>query len=101
MYRFDPPRTSSACTAFSLGDAKDGDSGKIIMKFRVTWGHASAQQLGRVLVDSDRGNMRAVNYLDGPLGHREVRRASDKAPRVLVAGTSSASISDEKLGVLE
>ena len=51
LYRFDPPRTSSACKVVSLGNARDGcssDPKKIIMKLHASWGHASPQQLKRV-----------------------------------------------------
>ena len=58
MCSLTPPRTSSACEAVSLGDARGGapsDPKKIIMKLHVNWGRASANQLKRELVDSGGG----------------------------------------------
>ena len=55
LLQFEPPRTVSACNAATLGGAMAGcPSGpmKSIMELHVTWGHVSAQQLKRVLVDS-------------------------------------------------
>ena len=60
LFRFDPPRTFSASKAATSGDAMDGgpaDPEKIIMKLRVNWRHALAQQLERISGDSDGGNM--------------------------------------------
>ena len=45
LLRFVPPKDFSACTAATLGDARDdsiSDPKKIIMKLHVNWGHASA-----------------------------------------------------------
>ena len=51
----------------------------------------------RVLVDAGGDNMHVGNYVDGVLGRCEVRRAVGKAPHVPIAGTSTVSISNEKL----
>ena len=48
LIRLVPPKELPACTAVTLGDARDGsisDPKKIIMKLHVNWGHASATQL--------------------------------------------------------
>ena len=61
-------------------DAFDGfpsDSKKLVMKLRVNWGHASAHQLRRVLVDSDGGNAHLLTCADEVLEQREVCRAPD------------------------
>ena len=55
------------------------------MGLRVKWGHASAQQLGRVLVDSDWDNMRPPTNADEVLEQCEVCRSFDEAPRVSFA----------------
>ena len=56
----EPPLPFALYKAVALADAADGrQSGpkRIIMKLHVLWGHASAQNLKRVLADSDGGNM--------------------------------------------
>ena len=56
MCSFAPPRTISVCKSAAPGDARDktaSDQKKIIMKLRVNWGHAAAQQTKRVAVDSE------------------------------------------------
>ena len=50
---------------------------KIVMKSHVRWGHAYAQRLERVLVDSGGGNMHFPTCLDEVLEQRDVRRAFD------------------------
>ena len=75
LYRFDPPRTFSACTALTQGDAKETrlpNPKKVIMELHVDWGPASAHPLERVSVDSDMGAMGLVNYVDGVSGQREI-----------------------------
>ena len=57
--RFVPPKDFAACTAVTLGGARDdsaSDPHKIFMKLRGNWGRASAYQLKRVLADSEGGN---------------------------------------------
>ena len=56
------------------------------MKLHANWGHASAQQLKRALVDSDENNMHLLTCADEVLEEFEVRRAFDKAPYVPIAG---------------
>ena len=67
------------------------------MELRASWGHALAQQVKRVLMDSDEDNVRLLGYVDEVLEHSEVSRASDKAPHVPIAGTSTVSMSHETL----
>ena len=66
------------------------------MKWHVISGHASAQQLERVLADSDRDTLRALTSVDGELGQREVCRALDGAPHAPAAGTSTVVMFNEK-----
>ena len=92
----------TACGAAALSDTRDvwpSDTEKIIMELSADWGHASAQRLKRVLVDSDGGDMRVANFVDGLLGRCLVCRAFDNAPRIPIAATSAMSISDEKMRV--
>ena len=59
LYHFETPLTFAACKAVTLGDARHcclTAPKKIIMKLHVNWGHASAQQMRRVLVDSEGNN---------------------------------------------
>ena len=70
LIRFDPPHEFSSCTAATLGDAQDdGISGpeKIFMKSHANWGHSSATQLKRALVDSGGGMSHSVNHVDAAL----------------------------------
>ena len=102
MCSFTPPRILSACKAATPGDARDGappDPRKIIVKFRVNWGHASAQQIRRVLVDPEWDKSHLLQHVDGVLGHCEVRRAFGSAPHVPFAGTSAVSTFNEELYV--
>ena len=102
LIRFAPPREFSACTAVTLGDAQDdniSDPKKIIMKLHANWGHASATQLKRVLVDSDGGMSHLVNQVDQVLETCDVCRAFDKAPHIPIAGTTTVSAFNEKVQV--
>ena len=102
LYRFESPQTFSACRAFTLGGARDGclsDPKNITTKLHVNWGHAAATELKRLLVDSNRDDARRVNEAEDVLEHFKVRRASEKAPHVPIAGTSTFSTFKEKLKV--
>ena len=73
MCSFTPPRTSSGCTAATLGDARHGtlsDPQKIIMKLHLNWGDASDQEIGGVSVDSEEdttfGNIDEVDEVSSP-----------------------------------
>ena len=61
------------------------------MKLHVNWGHASAQQLGRVLADPVGGNLHLPSCVGEVLEQREVCRAFDKAPHDPIAGASTAA----------
>ena len=69
------------------------------MKLRVNWGHASAQQLKRVLMDPEGDNMHLIACADEVSVRREFREAFEKAPRAPVAGTSTVVLFTEKLQV--
>ena len=90
-----PMRTFSFCQAVTLGDAMDGcvsDPKKISMKFFVNWGPFWAQQLERVLVDSDEDNRHSANFAGEVLEQCYARRAFDGARHVHTAGTSTVSM---------
>ena len=70
---------------------------KIIMKSHVSWGHASAHQFERVLVDSDGRDMHSVDCVDEVSERCDVRRSYEKAPHVPIAETSTVSMFNEKL----
>ena len=102
LLRFSTPKKFVACTAVTLRDAQDEgaeDPKKIIMKLHANWGHASASQLKRILVDSDGGMSHLVAHVDSVLGNCEVCRAFDKAPHLPIAGTSSVSCFNERVQV--
>ena len=67
------------------------------MELHVNWGHASAPQFRRFLVDSEWNNMQLLTRVDEVLAQCEVCQAFEKAPRALVAGTSTAAMINEKL----
>ena len=69
------------------------------MKLHVNWGHASANQLKRALVDADGGHAHLANNVDEVSGQCEVCRTFDKAPHVPIADTSTASMFNEKAQV--
>ena len=75
------------------------DPERIIMQAHVDWGRASAQQLKRVSVDSDGGNMHSVNYADEAFGRCDIYRDPEKAPQAPIAGTSTVSMFNGKLQV--
>ena len=100
LYQFDPPRTFTARKAIALGDASDGclpGAEKIVTKLYLNWDRASAQQLKRVLANSDGGNVQLLACADEVSGQPEVCRASDEAPRVPIAGASAGSMFSDKL----
>ena len=102
LLRFVPPIEFPACATATLGDA-GGDSisepTKICSKLHVRWVRASANQLTRVLVDSDGGMPHLANYVDEVLENCEVRWAPDKAPHVPIAGTCAVSMFTQKAQV--
>ena len=70
LLRFATPKKFVACTAATLREAQDegaADPKKIIMKLHANWGHASANQLKRILVDSDSGMSHLVARVDSVL----------------------------------
>ena len=69
------------------------------MKMHVNWAHASAQQVARVLVDSDGNSMYLFTRVDEVSQQREVRRAFDEAPKAPSAGASAVAMANEMLQV--
>ena len=69
------------------------------MKSHANWGHASATQLRRVLVDPDGGMSHLVNHVDKALETWGACRAFDKAPHIPIAGTTTVSAFNEKVQV--
>ena len=85
LLRFGPPRTFSANAAATLEGARDDSvSGprQITMKLHVKWGHASARQPTRELVDSEGGNSHLAGNVDEVPEQCELRRAFERAPHV-------------------
>ena len=90
----------SACKELTLGDARDGalsDPNKIFTKSRENWGHASAQQIKRVSVESEGGNLHLSHHVGEELEDCDLRQAVDRAPHVPTDGTSLAFMFNEKL----
>ena len=100
LYHFEPPVTFATCKAGTLGDAENcrlTDTEKIVGKLHVNWGHASAQHLKRVSVDSARNNMHPITCVDEVPAQRDVCQAFGKAQHVPAAGTSTVAMFNGKL----
>ena len=69
------------------------------MGLHVNWGRASAQQIESVQADSEGGNLHPLQQVDEELGHCNVGRAFDRAPRVPITETSTVSMFTEKVQV--
>ena len=88
LHHFETPLSFAACKAVTLEDAVGcilTDPEKIVLRLHVDWGHASAQQSKRVLVDSERNNAHLLTRAGEVLAQREVRPAFEKSPRDLAA----------------
>ena len=99
---FTPPYTSSACKAVTLGGVRGGvpsDPKRVMTKLHVNWGHASARQIRRELVDSGKDNLHLLHHVGQELVRCEVCRAFGRSSHVPGAGTSTASTSTAKLQV--
>ena len=102
LYRTEPPRFFPECTAVTLRNARDESAsgpGGIITKLHVTSGQAPDRQLKRASADSESGNSHLVHHVDEALEHCKIRRATNKAPHVPIAGTAARSIFHEKVQV--
>ena len=63
-------------------DSRLSGTAEIITKLHVDWGHASAHQSERLLVDSTRELCGLGSYVDEGLEQCEICCVLDKAPRV-------------------
>ena len=61
------------------------------MKLQANWGHASVRQLRCVSVHSDGKAIGWAICKDKSLGHREIRRAFEKATHIRIARTPTAA----------
>ena len=99
LYQLGPPTSSTVSKAVALGGALDpgvSDPEKIAMEFDANWGRASACQLNRAPADAGDDNQGFPVSAGEMLRQREVFRASDKAPYLRAAGTSSVLSRNEK-----
>ena len=102
LLRFAPSEEFSACTAATLGDARDdsiSDPREIITKLHAIRGHDSANRLGRVVVNSDGGTSHLLGHVDEVLEDCDLCRAFAKAPHVPIAGTSAVPMFHGKVRV--
>ena len=102
LHHFETPRTFAARKAVALEAAPDGnlpDTKKIVTTLRVNRGHAPAQQLKRVVADSEKGNMHLLTCVDEVCARREVCQAFEKAPHAPAGGTSTVAMFNERLQV--
>ena len=90
----------NALTSTALGDALDGEKSdlkEIVRKLHVNWGRASPQQLKRTMAEADWKANSLIPLVDDVVRECEICRASDVAPAIPVAGTSSVSSFNEKV----
>ena len=92
---FTPPTLFSATKAATLRDA--GNSGlaypaATITKLHVNWGHASAAQITRVLVDAEGDTQSLIQRVDDVVAQCDVCKAFEKAPHIPNSGTSSVDV---------
>ena len=76
-------------------NADPRDARSIVRELHSNWGHASAQQLRRILVDAHRASEPAPDVTGEAVTQCDMRQASDKAPRLLAAGATLVSATDE------
>ena len=75
---FTPPELFSAYRAVTLRDAGNpdrSDPSTIIMKLHINWGHASATQIKRVLVDAEGDTQSLVQHVVDGVAQRDVCKA--------------------------
>ena len=65
----------------------------------MNWRHTSARQFQRVLAGAAGADKRLLDFADEAAGQCELRQVFDKAPRLPVAGRSTAFLSDETVQV--
>ena len=65
----------------------------------MNWGHASAQQIKRILVDAEGDNVSLLRHVEEVVNQCDVRKAFDKAPHTPIAGTSTVAMFNKKLQV--
>ena len=97
---FTPPQLFSACKAVTLRDAgisETSDPKKIITKLHINWGHFSATQSKRVLVDAKGDTQSSIQHVDDVVSQRDACKAFAKPPRIPISGTSSVSTFNERL----
>ena len=67
------------------------------MKLHINWGHASATQIKRVLVDAEGGTQSLIQHVDEVASQRDTCKAFERAPRIPISGTSTVSMFNERL----
>ena len=67
------------------GNADISGPNKLIMKLHISWGHASATQIRRVLVDAEGDTQSMIQHVDEVASQRDTCRASEKAPHIPIS----------------
>ena len=96
---FRTPQLFSACKAVTLkdaGNAEISDPNTLIMKLHINWGHASATQIKRVLVDAEGDTQSLLQHVGEVASQCDNCKAFEKAPHIPIAGTSSVSMFNER-----
>ena len=86
-----------AVTARDAGNAEISDPNKVITKLHINWGHVSATQIKRVLVDAEGGAQCLMQHVDEVASQRDTCKAFEKAPHIPISGTSTVSTFDGRL----
>ena len=68
----------------------------MITKLHINWGHASATQIKRVLVDAEGGAQSLIQHVDGVASQCDACTALAKAPHIPISGTSTVSMFNER-----
>ena len=102
MRQFDAPRNIDVCKSVTPKEAENPrieDKWKIVKELHVTWGHAAAYRLRRILADAEWAHQCHSDCVGEEVGPREVCQASDEAPNVTIVGTPMVPSFDGKVRV--
>ena len=94
------PQLFSACKAVTFrdaGNAEISDPNKVIMKLHINWGHASATQIKRVLVDTEGDTQSLSRHVDEVVSQCDACKAFEKAPHIPISGMPTVSMFNERL----
>ena len=100
--KFDAPRIFDALKAENLEDARGSspeNARGVVRKLHVDWGHGSARQLKRSLLEAGGTKKRPLELAGEVVGRCETWQAFDAATHLPVAGTWAAFSRDGEIQV--